>query len=419
MYIFIQILLFFGGVWAAILVAYLLLLAGAALLAPRATPAAEAAPQPRFLLLIPAHNEEHLLPSLFSSLAELQYPHDCYRVHVVADNCSDQTAAVARAAGAMVHERQDPERVGKGHALQWLWQRLHLAEPHDAVIILDADSVISANFLRVMAAHLARGERIVQAYYAVRNPQQSLAIGLRFSALAALHYLRPQGRRVLGASVGLKGNGMLFAAPVLRRYSWTASVTEDIELHMALLLRGERVHFAPDAVVLAEMPDSLARSQSQHQRWESGRLLMARRYVPQLLRSAFSALQAGQPRQAYVLLDAVMEHLIPPFAILFGASVLLLTGSVLLWAAGAFGLVEARGAAGQLAQVNAILSAGLLAGQALYLLAALRLVQAPPSAYWQLAYAPIYIVWKFRQYLRAVFSQAGQAWVRTPRNDNL
>jgi len=213
MYLFIQILLLLAGASAAILVAYLLLLACAALLAPRATPAAEASSRPRFLILIPAHNEERLLPRSFSSLAELRYPPECYHVHVIADNCSDQTAALARTAGAAVHERQDSTRMGKGHALQWLLEQLRQqADPHDAVIILDADSVVSPNFLNVMAARLARGERVVQAYYTVRNPQKSIAVGLRFSALAALHYLRPQGRMVLGASAGLKGNGMMFAA---------------------------------------------------------------------------------------------------------------------------------------------------------------------------------------------------------------
>jgi len=403
---------------AAILVAYLLVLTGAALRAPRVTASIEANCPMRFMILIPAHNEELLVPSLFASLAELRYPAECYRIHLIADNCSDHTAAVARAAGAVVFERQDPARPGKGNALQWLLEQPeHLVEQYDGLIILDADSVVSANFLNVMAARLARGENVVQAYYAVRHPEQSFAAGLRFNALAALHYLRPQGRMVLGASAGLKGNGMMFAAPVLASHTWSASVTEDIELHMALLLDGQRVTFAPDAVVWAEMPDSLAKSESQHQRWESGRLTLARRYVPQLLGAALGALKAGRPHWAFVLLDAVMEHLIPPFAILVGASGLLLAVSVLLWAGAAFGLTHVRGSASALAELNVVVGVSLLLGQVLYLLAALRLVDAPPSAYWQLLYAPIYILWKARQYLRTVFSQASQTWVRTPRND--
>jgi cellulose synthase/poly-beta-1,6-N-acetylglucosamine synthase-like glycosyltransferase len=210
---------------------------------------------------------------------------------------------------------------------------------------------------------------------------------------------------------------MLFAAPVLQRHPWSASVTEDIEQHMALILDGERVHFAPDATVWAEMPDDLAKSESQHQRWETGRLVLARRYVPQLLRAAVAALKAGRPRQAFVLLDAIMEHLIPPFAILVAASALLFMLNLLLWLALALGLAPA--AARPLASLNLGLSVGLLAGQTIYLLAALRLVRAPRSAYLQLVHAPLYVFWKVRQYARALFSQTRQAWVRTTRNDPL
>ena len=159
-------------------------------------------------------------------------------------------------------------------------------EPHDAILIMDADSSISPNFLRVMDARLARGERVIQSYYAVRDPEQSWSVSLRYVALAALHYLRPLGRMVLGGSMGLKGNGMVFAADILKKHEWSASITEDIEFHMALVLDGERVMFAPDAVVEAEMPQDLAGSQTQNTRWEQGRLEMARTYVPKLLRQA-------------------------------------------------------------------------------------------------------------------------------------
>src|SRR5579859_2295128 len=267
---------------AALLVGYLLLLTGAALQAPRSTPDIGTTAS-RFLILIPAHNEERLLPGLLASLARLYYPPEHVHVHVVADNCFDKTVAIARAAGVTVHERRDVARPGKGPALDWVWQHLPADELFDAVVILDADSVVSANFLAVMAARLARGERVVQAYYAVHHSRRSFAAGIRFAALAAVHYLRPQGRMVLGGSAGLKGNGMMFAAGLAQRYHWAAELAEDIELHMRILLDGERVYFAPDAMVWAEMPDSLAASESQHRRWEVGRLRLARRYVPHLL----------------------------------------------------------------------------------------------------------------------------------------
>ena len=253
-----QILLFGAEAVLALMITYLLMLTGAAFFAQRHTKLRQDDSSHRFLILVPAHNEERLLPSLLANLHQLDYPAALYAVHVVADNSTDRTAELAHASGAFAHERVDEERRGKGYALHWLMQQLLAsAEPHDAVLILDADSIISPNFLTVMDARLARGERAIQASYAVRDPQSSWSASLRSVALAALHYLRPLGRMPLGGSAGLKGNGMVFAAEIVREYQWSASLTEDIEYHMALILAGQRVTFAPDAIVWAEMPSSL------------------------------------------------------------------------------------------------------------------------------------------------------------------
>ena len=269
MFMWLQLFLILVQVVVACLVGYLLLLTAVSWRAPRHTEPRKSVPTNRFLILIPAHNEERLLPTLLANLEQVDYPENLYAVHIVADNCTDNTARIVQQSSAFVHERFDDKQRGKGYALQWLLQRLWQAEePHDAILILDADSSISSNFLRVMDARLARGERVIQSYYAVRDPEQSWSVSLRYVALALLHYLRPLGRMVLGGSTGLKGNGMVFAADILKKHEWSASITEDIEFHMALVLDGERVMFAPDAVVEAEMPQSLAGSQTQNTRWE-------------------------------------------------------------------------------------------------------------------------------------------------------
>lgn len=378
---------------------YLLLLAGAARRAPRTTPLS-GRPRHRFVLLVPAHNEARLLPHLLRSLQAMDYPRELYEVHVVADNCDDDTAALARAGGAVVHERFNQEERGKGYALDWLLQRLGAgpaAGSWDGVIVLDADTVVSPNFLRVMDARMARGERVVQAYYTVRDPGASWNVSLRWAALAALHYLRPQGRMVLGGSAGLKGNGMLFAAPLLRDHRWSGALTEDIAFHMELLLAGERVTFAPDAVVYAEMPETLEAAASQNERWEQGRLEMARRYVPRLVRAA-----VWRPGRRFVLLDAVMEHLIPPFAVLVGASA---ATAALAWL-----LPRHSGASRRL-------GAGLLAAEATYLLAGLRLASAPRAVYRALLYGPLFLLWKVGLYARVWLGRRAASWVRTARNE--
>lgn len=405
--------------WLAVLTSYLLVLTAASRKASPKTAIPDSEPDCKFLILIPAHNEERLLGATLDSLAQLDYPQGLFSIHVVADNCSDRTAAIATEKGALVHQRFNQELIGKGYALQWLLERLWKDEiAHDAVVFLDADSIVSTNFLRVMAARLSRGEKAIQAYYAVREPDKSWNSALRYAALAVIHYLRPQGRMVLGGSAGLKGNGMVFSADLMRRFTWSASLTEDIELHMALVQAGERVTFAPDAVVWGEMPHSLANMQTQHMRWERGRMDMARTYVSPLLKLAARDMKAGNRQQAFVFFDSVMEHIIPPFSLLTGLVGLSLGVNFAVNGIGS--AVSKRADHKQeykkIGRVNLILSAALLTGQIFYLFSGLRLVKAPRSIYKKLFYAPVLIVWKLKQYLVALLTRTQPGWTRTTRN---
>ncbi len=409
----IQMILLLVQLLLAGLVGYLLLLTVAAWYASRKKSVLTGEQKSRFLILIPAHNEEQLLPELLTNLRQLAYPKSQYSVHVVADNCTDRTAEIARQEGAVAHERTNDAQRGKGYALQWLLGRLQEAnEPHDAVLILDADSIVSSNFLQVMDARLARGERVIQAYYAVRNPEQSWSVSLRYVALALLHYLRPSGRMVLGGSMGLKGNGMVFVADILRQHEWSASVTEDIEFHMTLVLDGERVMFAPNAVVEAEMPQTLSGSQTQNSRWEQGRLEMARHYIPKLLRGSRAAVKKGEYGRAYLLFDAVMEHIIPPFSLLMGMSGLALIAALIL-----FGITFTTASVNNLIIINVAIGSFITIGQIIYVFYGLYLVKAPAAIYKALLYAPFLIFWKIWLYIKVMFGKRTDEWVRTERND--
>lgn len=384
----------FAAALVAALVGYLQLLTAAACFAPRKTAPRNGPPTSRFVIMVPAHNEEQLLPQLLESLNALDYPRELFSVHVVADNCSDGTAAQAIAHGAIAHERFNTELRGKGYALEWLLQQIWERDvPHDAVLILDADSVVSPNFLSVMDARLARGERVIQAYYAVLEPRENPSAGIRAVALVVLHYLRPQGRMVLGGSTGLKGNGMVFTADILRKHRWTASLTEDIEYHMELILAGERAMFAPDAVVWAEMPATLKAAQTQNERWERGRMEMIKRFVPGLLR------KAGQ-RRSFLLFDAALEQLIPPFSVLVGLSGLV------------FGLSVAVRSA-----LAIKLSLFAIVGQVVYIFAGLALARAPRRLYKALLFAPAFLAWKLWLYARLLIGIKPEAWIRTARNE--
>jgi cellulose synthase/poly-beta-1,6-N-acetylglucosamine synthase-like glycosyltransferase len=371
---------------------YLLVLTIAATLARRRGPL----PDPntrRFAILVPAHDEEVLIGRLLANLRELKYPAASFDVHVVADNCSDRTAAIARSFGVGVHERFDERQKAKGFALRWLIHCLRTEHlQYDAYVVLDADSVVAPNFLEAFNARLGAGSQAMQAYYSVLNAGQSPVASLRYAALAALHYLRPLGRSVFGLSSGLKGNGMCFAGDVLERFGWDwFTLAEDVEFHLALVRAGVRVDFVPETWVLADMPVTLAQAASQNDRWERGRL--------QLLRGQASGLLLdGLRRHSWLRVDAAIEQLIPPLSVAVALDIACLAASA------AFGLV-----------VPAVLAAAALLGQLGYLLAGLLLVRAPLRMYVSLGFAPLYIAWKVGLYAQALVGARGRGWVRTTR----
>ncbi len=374
------------------LTGYLLLLTGAAVFGRKATPP-DGEQRRRFALLVPAHNEESTIGRLLASTRQLAYPAARYDVYVVADNCTDSTADVARAAGAHVEERADQAMRGKGYALRWLLARLRERGGHyDAYVIIDADTVVAPDLLARMDAHFATGSQVVQVYYTVLNVGDSPLAALRYVALAALHYLRPLGRRRLGLSCGLKGNGMGFLASVLEQYGWEwFTLAEDVEFHLALVAAGLRVDFIPETTVLADMPVTFAQAESQNERWERGRVEMLRQRGLGLVRE-------GLRQRDPVRLDAVAEQLIPPLSVPFALGGALLAGGL---------LCRSRAAAA--------LAVFSLSGQLGYVLAGLALVGAPWRVYRSLAYAPGYICWKLWLYGRSVVARGDADWVRTAR----
>jgi cellulose synthase/poly-beta-1,6-N-acetylglucosamine synthase-like glycosyltransferase len=375
-----------------VVVGYLLFLAFAALIA-RHVGAGAGQPRRRFAVLVPAHNEEAVIGRLLTSLLALDYPAEMFDVCVVADNCEDETASIARRLGARVYERSSIDERAKGFALRWLLQQLeHEGRSYDAFVVVDADSVLAPNFLLSMSARLDGGARAIQAYYSVLNAQQSAIAGLRYAALAAVHYLRPLGRSVFGLSCGLKGNGMCFDAGIIREFTWRwFTLAEDVEFHLALVQRGIAVQFAPETWVKADMPVTLRQSASQNSRWEQGRLQLIRRHVPHLVRN-------GIERRSWLQLDAAAEQLIPPLSVPFAVGAVSIPAALLLDSPGL-----------------AIASVACLVGYAVYLAIALALVGAPRRIYVTLLVAPVYIAWKVGLYARSLLGSRSTAWVRTAR----
>jgi 1,2-diacylglycerol 3-beta-glucosyltransferase len=342
-------------------------------------------------VLIPAHDEEAQLAATIRSLQDTEYDPDRRRVIVIADNCTDRTAAVARAAGAEVWERSDTLHRGKGHALAWAFARVLEDESVDAACVVDADCEVSTNLLTAVAARLQNGADAVQVPYLVANPESSAATALRWAGFALFNVVRPLGRDRLGLSTGLLGTGMAFSRRLLLRAPWSAfSFAEDREQHMRWVLSGARVVFAPEAEVSSPSPSTGVGTRAQERRWESGRGALARGLTPRLLARS---LRTKDPVQ----LDAALEPMLPPQSLLLTLNIA--------------GLASARlaGARG----VSRWAAASLLA-QATYVIGGLAVVRAPASVWRAFASLPRFLARRMG-ILARVGTGGPAAWERTPR----
>jgi cellulose synthase/poly-beta-1,6-N-acetylglucosamine synthase-like glycosyltransferase len=380
----------------ALAIGYLLLLTVAAAFTRRTLPPAHQ--RRTFRIVIPAHNEEVVLAPVLQRLMTLYYPRTHFEVIVVADNCTDQTAQIARSYGARVLERHDLVARGKGHALRYAFAALQ-HEYFDAYLVLDADTLVDPHLLTVLNRYLAAGHRIVQAHYDVLNPFESRRTTLMYIALRIFHYVRPLGRRMLGLSATLTGNGMCFAKPVIDHYAWNAfSLTEDLEYTSTLIRSGERIVFAPEAHIHAQMPVTRSQATTQRMRWEAGRLHIARR-------DGLRSLAQGVWQRDVRLFDWGMDLLVPPLA----ALVLAVIGGTTL-ATAALAIAPST-------TTIALWCAwlGLGGALAMFVVEAMLVGQLPRQAYSAMLHAPGYILWKLWIYLLMATHRAPQQWVRTDR----
>lgn len=243
-------------------------------------------PRKSFAIIVPAHNEEAVIGPLVENLRHLDYPRDLYDVFVVADNCTDGTARVAREAGAVVLERYNPRARGKGHALEHAFGCLEAGpRRYDAVVVIDADNLVARDFLSAMNARLCQGERVIQGCLDVKNPDDTwISASYAFSYWAANRFWR-LGKHNMGFSVSLGGTGMCIDMDLLREIGWsTETLTEDLEFSMKALAHGVKTTWAHEAVVYDEKPLTFAQSFRQRVRWVQGGVQVARRYLGVLIR---------------------------------------------------------------------------------------------------------------------------------------
>ena len=247
--------------------------------APLGDPGAELK-LPLLSVLVPAHNEEALVGRCVRALTASADTGT--EVLVVAHNCIDATAAKAADAGARVLVLDDPRQRGKGCALSYGFASI-LSGGSQAVLVIDADSVVDASLTAEVRRRLQAGARALQCRYEVYNCEDSRRTRLMRLALYAANVIRPRGRARLGFSAGILGNGFALHRDVLTRIPYTAhSIVEDLEYHLSLVRAGICVEFIQTAAVRGEMPVTAKSAQAQRARWEGGRLRMMKKWVPKL-----------------------------------------------------------------------------------------------------------------------------------------
>lgn len=362
-----------------------------------------AAPAPdrttRFDIIVPAHNESGGIAGTVASLLALEYPREQFRILVVADNCTDDTAARARAAGAMVLERQHATERGKGYALAFAYAESMREGFAQAVVVVDADTSVSPNLLSAFSARFAAGAEAVQAEYGVRNAKESWRTRLMVIALTMFHTVRSLGRERLGLSCGLRGNGMGFSTELIRKVPPRAfSIVEDVEYGVALGLAKTRIVYVHEAEVHGDMPASAAASRSQRERWEGGRLALVREHVPPLWR-------ASRGEKGRIPLDLALDLLVPPLTTL---------GALVVAGIGLASLLTVSGIAGGVGIVPWAVSLLLLSS---YVVRGAVLSGTGPRAVLDLMWAPVFAVWKLTLMLKPT-RRTGE-WVRTTRSDEI
>lgn len=278
---------------------------------------------PRVAVLVPAHNEAAVIVATLQALVPQLRVGD--RLLVVADNCTDDTAVLARAYGAEVVERHNLQLRGKGYALD-AGVRYLGASPPDVLLVVDADCILSPGSLQTLGNVAMQTQRPVQALdLMVAGPEANLRLRMAEFAWRLKNWVRPLGWHRVGWPCQLMGTGMAFPWAIAERMDLAnGDLVEDMKLGIDLALQDTPPLFCPAARVTSQFPTEGAAVQSQRKRWEHGHLSMITRHAPRLLGQA---LRRGDVRTLALGLDLM----VPPLALLAGLLALGWFGALALY----------------------------------------------------------------------------------------
>ena len=229
----------------------------------------------RFGVLIAARNEKNVIAELIDSIHRQDYPQELIDIFIVADNCTDNTADIAREHGAHVYERFDKDNVSKGHALQYLVGKMraeHIDERYDAFFVFDADNLLDPHYISAINEVFSAGNEIVVGYRTAKNFGDNWVSGSYGFYFLYESEFANRSRDLLGTSCFLSGTGCMFSQAFIDRFGgwqWTG-LTEDLECTSVILKNGYKIAYCTDAVLYDEQPTSFAVSIKQRIRWVRG-----------------------------------------------------------------------------------------------------------------------------------------------------
>jgi len=349
--------------------------------------------EPSVSVLIPAHNEagtiEHTLENVTKELPENGH------ILVIADNCADDTAVIAKAHGAEVIQRTNEKDRGKGFALDFGIKHLTQNKP-DVVIIVDADCLLDDGALQKLVHAVIQYNRPIQALYMMHYSKPSLKQRIGEFAWLVKNHVRPLGLHNMGLPCQLMGTGMAFPWSIISTASLASSnIVEDIKMGLDMASAGYAPVFLPDARVVSTFPEEGSAEQSQRKRWEHGHLSMIFTVLPGML--AVAAIKVSKD-----LFVMVLDLVVPPLALLSLITILLFIASSSMLVVSGESIAFKFSLVVLLALVSSILIAWLRWGR-------------DTVSFTDLLMVPVYIVGKIPLYIAAVFKRQ-KDWIKTNRD---
>jgi cellulose synthase/poly-beta-1,6-N-acetylglucosamine synthase-like glycosyltransferase len=392
--LFLEIVLFVFALGIFIPISVVFVECSAALFSSEKTKYSTITSRPKVNVLVPAHNEASGISATLKTLLPQLTAQD--RLIVIADNCDDDTAAIARRFGVTVIERQEPNQKAKGYALDYGLRFIAL-DPPDVVVVIDADCIVHSGTITQLVCLAGTTGRPVQASYLMKqphNPEPKDAVSML--AFMVKNLVRPQGLDRLGLPCLLTGSGMAFPWSVICKVSLGSNnIVEDMQLTLDVAKAGYAPIFCSQAKVTGVLPQQKYAAQSQRTRWEHGHLQTSLTQVPQLFRDAVY-------QKRFDLLAIALDLCVPPLSLL-----------VMLWAASMGGaLLAAECGASWIPAILLVIEGVLIFTSIVGAWVKYGRTVLPLE---KLLTVPLYILWKIPIYL-AFLLQRQTKWIRTQRD---